>query len=73
MVVGLATVYTSCMPCGFLPFLIYLCALIKKKKFITQNWCYKKKDFVHLVILNLEQVVHISLVLVVTCLLVASS
>ena len=32
LVVGLATVYTSCMPCGFLPLLIYLCTLIKKKK-----------------------------------------
>ena len=34
MVVGLATVYTSCMPCGFLPILIHLCALIKKKKMV---------------------------------------
>ena len=28
--VGLATVYTSCMLCGFLPRLIYLRSLIKK-------------------------------------------
>ena len=30
LVVGLATVYTSCMPCGFLLRLIYLRTLIKK-------------------------------------------
>ena len=39
MVVGLATVYTSCMPCGFLPSLIYLRALIKKKEeWVAEVW-----------------------------------
>ena len=38
LVVGLATVYTSCMLCGFLPRLIYLRSLIKKKIYQDYDW-----------------------------------